>query len=154
MFISNNRASFHLWWIENLVKYQKVSKYYENDCGQTSAIELFTKMVKSVNYLIIELIQLLVKFQTSMVLCSRFIMDKSSQQRCPIKKVVLKNFATFVGKHLCWSLFLIKLQACNFIKKRLQHRDFPVNIAKFLRTPFLQNICQRPHLYGSQFAVT
>ena len=25
-------------------------------------------------------------------------------------------------------------QGCNFIKKRLQHRCFPVNIAKFLRT--------------------
>ena len=31
MFISNNRASFFLWWKENLVKHQKVSKYYEND---------------------------------------------------------------------------------------------------------------------------
>ena len=26
-------------------------------------------------------------------------------------------------------------QACNFIKKRLQHRFFPVKFAKFLRTP-------------------
>ena len=26
------------------------------------------------------------------------------------------------------------LQTCNFIKKRLEHRCFPVNIAKFLRT--------------------
>ena len=34
MFISNNRASFHLWCKENLVKHQKVSKYYENDCLQ------------------------------------------------------------------------------------------------------------------------
>ena len=25
--------------------------------------------------------------------------------------VVLENFAIFRGKHLCWSLFLIKLQA-------------------------------------------
>ena len=35
---------------------------------------------------------------------------------------VLKNFANFTGKHLCWSLFLINLQAkaLNFIKKRLQ----------------------------------
>ena len=30
-------------------------------------------------------------------------------------------------------------QACNFIKERLWHRCFPVNFAKFLRTPFLQN---------------
>ena len=35
------------------------------------------------------------------------------------------------------------LQTCNFIKKRLQHRCFPVNIAKFLRTPVLKNICER-----------
>ena len=31
------------------------------------------------------------------------------------------------------------LQACNFTKRH-QHRCFPVNIAKFLRTPILKNI--------------
>ena len=46
------------------------------------------------------------------------------------KKVVLTNFANFTGKHLCWSL----LQACNLIKKRLQHWCFPMKFAKFLRT--------------------
>ena len=35
------------------------------------------------------------------------------------------------------------LNPCNFIKKRLQHICFPVNIAKFLRTPILKNICDR-----------
>ena len=34
-------------------------------------------------------------------------------------------------------------QACNSIKKRLQHRSFPVNIAKFLRTAFFIE-----HLHG------
>ena len=34
--------------------------------------------------------------------------DKSSHQRCSVKKGVLKNFANFTGKHLCWSLFLKK----------------------------------------------
>ena len=33
------------------------------------------------------------------------------------------------------------LQACSFIKRRLQCRCFPVNIADFLRTPILKNIC-------------
>ena len=33
IFISNNRVSFHLWWIENLLKHQKVSKYFESDCS-------------------------------------------------------------------------------------------------------------------------
>ena len=32
--------------------------------------------------------------------------------------------------------FLIKLQASGLLKKRLWHRRFPVNFAKFLRTPF------------------
>ena len=36
--------------------------------------------------------------------------------------------------------FLIKLQACDFIKKRLWHSCFLVSFAIFLRTPFLQNI--------------
>ena len=29
----------------------------------------------------------------------------------------------------------------NYIKRRMQHRCFPVNNAKFLRTPILKNIC-------------
>ena len=47
---------------------------------------------------------------------------------------------------MCWSLFLNKnagLQYRNFIKKRLQHRCFPINIAKFLRRLVLKNICER-----------
>ena len=54
-------------------------------------------------------------------------------------KSVLKNLAKFTGKHLCWSLFFK-------MKKRLQHRCFAVNFAKFLRTPFLQNTSGRLHL--------
>ena len=34
-------------------------------------------------------------------------------------------------------------QGGNFIKMRLQHRCFPVNIAKFLRTPILKNISKQ-----------
>ena len=53
------------------------------------------------------------------------------------KIVVLKNFAIFTGKHSYWSFFFYKIaghQACSFVKKRLQHRCFPVNIATFFRT--------------------
>ena len=35
---------------------------------------------------------------------------------------------------MCWSLFLIK--ACNFVKKRVQHRCYLVKFAKYLRTLF------------------
>ena len=31
-YVTNNHASFHLWWKENLLNHQKVSKYYEHDC--------------------------------------------------------------------------------------------------------------------------
>ena len=38
-------------------------------------------------------------------------MFRSGHKRCFMKKPVFKNFAMFTGKHLCWSLFLIKWQA-------------------------------------------
>ena len=43
------------------------------------------------------------------------------------KTVVLKYFATFTRKYLWWSLYLIQLQ--DLIKKRFQHKCFPVIIA-------------------------
>ena len=57
----------------------------------------------------------------------------------------LKKLANFTGKHLCWSLFVIKLQffSLQFFKKRLQHKCFPVKFEKLLRTPILKNICKR-----------
>ena len=61
---------------------------------------------------------------------------------CPevfCKKGVLKNFAKFTGKHLCQSLFFNKvagLRPVTLLKKRLWHRCFAMNFAKFLRTPF------------------
>ena len=66
-----------------------------------------------------------------------------NHRRGSIKKAILENFAICTEKHLSLSLFLIKLQVCNFIKKRLQHKCFPVNIAEFSRTPTLKNISVR-----------
>ena len=37
--------------------------------------------------------------------------DMGSHRRCSVKKGALNFFSNFIGKHLCWSLFLIKLQA-------------------------------------------
>ena len=60
---------------------------------------------------------------------------RSNHSQMFIKIGVLKNFAYSIGKHLCWSLFIIAgRQACNVIKKRLQHRCFPKKFEKFLRT--------------------
>ena len=46
-------------------------------------------------------------------------------RRCSIKKVFLK--------------ISLRLGLATLLKKRLWHRCFPVNVAKFLRAPFLQN---------------
>ena len=70
-----------------------------------------------------------------------FLKIRSSRSQIFLKIGVLKNFAVFTRKHQRWSLFLIKLQTGRSAK-RLQHRCFPVNIAQFLRIPFLQNILQ------------
>ena len=63
----------------------------------------------------------------------------------PATGCVLRNFAKFSGKHLCRSLFVNKAtgQPATLLKKRLWHKCFPVNFAKFLRTPFLQNTSGR-----------
>ena len=63
-----------------------------------------------------------------------FLKNRSSRPVVFCKKGVLRNFTKFTGKHLCQSLFFNKV---SFLKKRLWHRRFPVNFAKFLRTPFL-----------------
>ena len=53
---------------------------------------------------------------------------------------VLRNYTKLTGKHLCQSLFFDKiagLRPATLLKKRLWHRRFSVNFAKFLRTPFV-----------------
>ena len=41
------------------------------------------------------------------------------------------------------------LRACNFIKRRVRHRYFPVKFAKLLRIPILKNICEQLYLSDS-----
>ena len=83
---------------------------------------------------------------------------KAVVRRCSVKKVLLEIFQNsqentcdrdsfLIMLQATRVSFLIKLQACNFIKKRLWrpatllkkglcHRCFPVNFEKFLKTPF------------------
>ena len=65
-----------------------------------------------------------------------------ADNRCSVRKGVLRNFSKFTGKHLCHSLCFNKvanLSPATLLTERLWHRCFPVNFEKFLRTPFLQN---------------
>ena len=55
-----------------------------------------------------------------------------------MKEGALRNFTKFTGK---------RLRPATLLKKRLWYGCFPVNFAKFLRTPFLQNTSEQLLLY-------
>ena len=68
------------------------------------------------------------------------IKNRSSHQRCSLRKGVLgQKFHKIHRKHLCRvSLFdkLVGLRPATLLTKRLWHRCFPVNFAKFLNYLF------------------
>ena len=58
------------------------------------------------------------------------------------KKGVIRNFTTNSQENTCATVFFkqsCKLRPDTLLKKRLRHSYFPVNLAKFLRSPFLEN---------------
>ena len=66
-----------------------------------------------------------------------FNSGRSIQRRCSVRKGVLENFAKFTRKHLCRSLFLIKLQtACNFIKKETLAKVFSYEFCEISKNTF------------------
>ena len=82
------------------------------------------------------------EFMTSLSIDTEFCcyMYRSNRPEVFCKKGVLRNFATFTGKHLCQSLYFNKvagLKPATLLKKRFWHRCFSVNFVKFLRTLFL-----------------
>ena len=54
------------------------------------------------------------------------------------KKGALKFFCKIHKKTRVPESFLINMRPATLLKKRLWHICFPVNFAKFLRTPFLE----------------
>ena len=90
-----------------------------------------------------------------------FYLFRSSHRRYSAKKGALSNFVKLTEKHLCQKLFFNKVadlwQATRgvlwknvlyqisqtLLKNNLWHRCFPVNFAKFLRIPFLQDTSGR-----------
>ena len=59
-----------------------------------------------------------------------------------IKKLFLK-ISQYSQRNTCVGVSFFKKKCRNNIKNLLQRRCCPVNIAKFLRTPLLKNICER-----------
>ena len=59
---------------------------------------------------------------------------------CSVKKVFLE-ISPNSQENICARVsFWINLQTATLLKKRLWHRCFPVNFAKFLRTPFVTEL--------------
>ena len=58
-----------------------------------------------------------------------YITCRRNHLKFSVENGFLKNFANSTEKHLCWSVFLIKLV------KTLLKRDFPVKFAKSLKMP-------------------
>ena len=63
---------------------------------------------------------------------------RSSQLEVFRRNGVLRNFAKFTGNHLRQGRFFNKVAGLRpaTLLMRLSHRCFPVNFAKFLKTPF------------------
>ena len=78
--------------------------------------------------------KILADFQICISVPSSFVnprKGRSIRSQIFFKIGVLKNFANFTRKRLCWSQ-----KACNFVKNSLQRKSFPVNFCRFLETPF------------------
>ena len=63
--------------------------------------------------------------------------SRRSHRKCSVKKKIFLKIYKISRENTCVGVCL------NFIKKRLQHRYFPVKFTNFLRTPILENICER-----------
>ena len=90
----------------------------------------FKKFLKGLRYIVPQTYRYLI--------CLNMIF-RSSRPEVFSKKGVRRNFAKFTGKHLRQSP---ETRPATLLKKRLWRRCFPVNFAKFLRTP-LQNTSWR-----------
>ena len=58
---------------------------------------------------------------------------RSSHQRCSVRKIVLKSFANFTGKHLSWSLFyeVASFQPGNFLNRDSNTSASLLNLRNF-----------------------
>ena len=63
----------------------------------------------------------------------------ASEHRSIHRKLVLISLLLSVSKTLIWRCS----EACNYIKRSLQHVYFPVSFEKFLRAPVLYDTCER-----------
>ena len=98
---------------------------------------------------------------TNVIVSVIFPIKENSKQKQPFHDVLqsrlLKNFSVFTGEHLCWSLFLIKLNPFMYIdlSRRAPTLGFFVSIAKVLRTPFFRTplVAASDYIYLSRYII-
>ena len=74
----------------------------------------------------------------------QLLLARSSHRRGSVKKIRKFHRKALVLESLFNKVAgLQAFKVCSFIKKRLQHRCFPVKFATFLRAPSLKSICER-----------
>ena len=89
------------------------------------------------------------KTYTESLSCRKKKLDTEATTRGVLSKKVFLKISQNSQENTCARLsFLIKLQVLGLrpaalLKKKLWYRRFPVNLAKFLRTTFLQNTVGR-----------
>ena len=80
--------------------------------------------------------------------------NKKGAQKQPFADVFQKrcseNYAIFTGKCLCWSLFLIKLQAYNFIKKEIPTQEFSYEYCKIFKKVLYKTLPVATFGYSNQ----
>ena len=77
----------------------------------------------------------------------------SSHRRSSIKKDVLKNFAKFTEKHLCWSFFIIKPQGSG-PQKETPTQVYSCEFCEKLKISCLQNTSMQLLLKPNQIRIS
>ena len=72
--------------------------------------------------------------------------DEDEGIECKVKQKVTMSCASAVQKQSSADVLQNRCQGCNFIKKRFQHRCFPMKFTKSFRTPLFTE-----HLYSDGY---
>ena len=119
----------HIYWRN---PYWKTSFFVQ---WHSSFIAIPSNIIKQIDKILGTHVRLPLKLLQSHWICSFFLFFVYFQVQKDIQSSFSKNdLSAHYALHATTKSDT--LNACNFIKKRLQHRCFPVNIGNFLRAAF------------------
>ena len=121
-----------MWNRTCLIEYFSMTASYTLKWDQT-----FRNGVKTIFY------KQLIKFPFIPSTVKQASIDRSSHPEVFCKEGVLRNYAKFIGKYLCQSLFFNKvagLRLAILLKKRLWHRCLPLNFCKVSKNTLIEHL--------------